>query len=159
LQENAMTDLLTIKYAGENGSVIIQKFPSKEARDGFVASHPHLLMDVIISGPAIDIPGELQEYVDPDSQTYRIFNQENGGGIISAGSQYECGFVINGNNGAGQTYPQVYFDSWDQAGTYDADTKTWTHNGTKSRMLVQLFPDGLKQSTDGVNWTSFALEP
>jgi hypothetical protein len=134
----ATTYILTVTYKDENG-------------DTQTYDTPNLLgADVI-----------LKKLVDANNNTYELGNEADGGYMISNGSQYECGWCINGGNGAGTldangnppTFPQVYMDTWSAAGTWNSTTQTWTHNGTKSRMLVQLFSDGLKQSTDGTNWT------
>jgi hypothetical protein len=104
------------------------------------------------------IPNALKTLTDSENNVYEVFNESDGGGIVANGSQYECGICINGGNGAAGNYPQIYFDSWSLPGTYNTTAKTWTHNGTKSRMLIQAFPDGLKGSVDGANWSASALK-
>jgi hypothetical protein len=97
----------------------------------------------------------LNALTDADNNVYELGNEGDGGYMLGIGSQFECGFCINGGNGAAGNYPQIYFDSWSLPGAYNATNKTWTHNGVKSRMLVQLFADGLKFSTDGATWAPY----
>jgi hypothetical protein len=104
----------------------------------------------------------LSLLLDSNNNTYALGNENDGGYFISNGSRYECGFALNGGNGASTagnpapTIPQIYMDTWSADGTFNAANNTWIHNGVKSRMLVQFFADGMKYSTDGVTWTPYS---
>ncbi|MDR2095726.1 MAG: hypothetical protein LBP76_09455 [Treponema sp.] len=102
--------------------------------------------------------GQLREYMMPEglkksvgdnNTAYEVKNSATGGMITGSGSRFECGVSISDG------YPQMFYNSWDEPGTFDPVTKEWTHNGIKSQVIVRLFPDGLKHSTDGTVWTAY----